>query len=226
MIVEANADFELLTDTFAAVDGLTVSVERFHAAPELPLRSVFWAHSPWASALDEHFGADPTVADARQLSAVDGAALYRTVHPGELAVVRLYDAAIATDVLLLDATGADGDWSLRLWVPDRESLTAFRDRCSGAGVSIDIRSMYNDDPQPVGELYGLTDPQHEILLRALQSGYFNIPRDVSLSGLADELDLSSQAASERLRRGMGTLVRTVLDDGNPASEREFLPDEE
>lgn len=41
-------------------------------------------------------------------------------------------------------------------------------------------------------------------------GYFGISRDASIEDVADELDISSQAASERLRRGTGNLVRDVL----------------
>jgi hypothetical protein len=226
MIVEANAHFELLSETLAAGDGLTVTIERFHAAPELPLRSIFWAYGPSALDLDDHLPSDPTVTDAIRLSTADGAALYRAHHPTDLAAVESYNAAITSDVLLLDATGTADGWSLQLWVPDRDRLGTFRDRCSDAGVRLEIRSMYDDDPQPIGELYGLTDPQREIMLQALRTGYFNIPRDVSLSGLAGDLSLSSQAASERLRRGMRTLVRNVLDDGHPATDREFTSDEE
>ncbi|MUV89266.1 hypothetical protein GJ629_04600 [Halapricum sp. CBA1109] len=62
-----------------------------------------------------------------------------------------------------------------------------------------------------------------MLQLAVRRGYFTIPREVTLSELAAELDLSSQAASERLRRGIRTLVQTVLDD-QLLDDREFDSD--
>lgn len=220
MIVEANAHLDLLAETLAAADSVTVTVEEFNAAASVPLRSVFWAHGGSARELAGTLSTDATVEETRLLSTVDGAGLYRTHHATGLAAIDMYEAVVVTDVLLLDAVGTDDGWSLKLWVPDPDSLSAFRRRCSDGDVRIDVRSMYSDDPQPVGELYGLTEPQREILLQALEDGYFNIPRDASLSELAGTLGLSSQAASERLRRGMETLVGNVLDEQYPATRRD------
>jgi hypothetical protein len=38
-----------------------------------------------------------------------------------------------------------------------------------------------------------------------------VPRRASLSDIADELGVSTQAVSERLRRGVTTLVTNALD---------------
>ena len=65
----------------------------------------------------------------------------------------------------------------------------------------------------VGERsYGLTDEQRVALTTAYRAGYFNEPRDISLSEVADEMGLSSTAMSGRLRRGVGNLIAATLDD--------------
>lgn len=215
MIVETQMDLYVLSDALGAVSDATLTIERVHAGEEVPLRTVFWAYSDTLDRFEEALGADPTVADYRRLSAFDGARLYRTRHPPDLSVVTAYDTAIATDTMLIDAVADRDGWQLRLWMPDRSSLTSFRDVCTAAGIDLAITSMYHDQPQPVGDLYGLTESQREVLLLAAEKGYFTIPRENSLADLADELDLSSQAVSERLRRGMRTLVDTVLVDHYP-----------
>lgn len=220
MIVEVTADLDLLNATLATTEGRAVSVERFEATSEVPLQSVFWI-SDAESELDRALDRDPTVTSARLLTRDGGASLYRTRHPPHISMVDAYEAAIHCDVRFLDAA-ADGDgWWLKLWMADRDSLAAFRDACESASVPIDIRSMYNDEPQPMGDLYGLTERQREVLQLALREGYFQIPRESTLADLAENMDLSSQAASERLRRGMRTLVRNVLTENDPTVNGQF-----
>lgn len=222
MIVEAHASLDLLLATRTALDTPTISVARFDTARSVPLRSVFWIQDTGddvPAALDD----DETVADYRRLSTTADASLFRAYHPDDASVTDFYDCAISTDVLVLEATSNADTWEFDLWVPDRESLGQFRSRCDDAALSLSIHSMYNDEPQAVGDVYGLTEYQREILQLAVRRGYFTIPREVTLSELAAELDLSSQAASERLRRGIRTLVQTVLDEQS-IDDRDFDSD--
>ncbi len=48
------------------------------------------------------------------------------------------------------------------------------------------------------------------LIKAKEMGYYDVPRGISLSELADELGVSHQALSERLRRGHGRLIDRTL----------------
>lgn len=224
MIVEVNADLDLFRPTLRTAE-YTLSLEQLHTAPDIPLRSVFWLHAGSDVDFEGALASDPTVTDYRLLSEADGASLYRARHPAETPAVDAYEAAVETDALLVNGRGTGDGWHLKLWLPDRESLSAFRERCADADVPMTIRSMYDDAPQPVNELYGLTERQRETLLLAAQNGYFTIPRDSTLAELADELDLSSQAASERLRRGMRTLVDNVIDTSHPGTETDLDSDE-
>jgi predicted DNA binding protein len=45
---------------------------------------------------------------------------------------------------------------------------------------------------------------------AVRGGYYGIPRGTSTQELADELGISAQAVTERLRRGVATLVNNTL----------------
>jgi predicted DNA binding protein len=56
----------------------------------------------------------------------------------------------------------------------------------------------------------LTDEQREVLQVAHDLGYFDVPRSATLADVAAELGISSQAASERLRRGHRQLIAQHL----------------
>jgi hypothetical protein len=76
--------------------------------------------------------------------------------------------------------------------------------------------------EPAGR-YGLTDSQHRVLELASRRGYFEIPRDVTLKELADEVGVSHQALSEQLRRGIGALVEDTICIGTFPEGEEATP---
>lgn len=58
--------------------------------------------------------------------------------------------------------------------------------------------------------HDLTPEQRDTLLTALERGYFEEPREITLQELAEVLDLSPTAVSGRMRRGQATLVARSL----------------
>jgi predicted DNA binding protein len=75
-------------------------------------------------------------------------------------------------------------------------------------------NIWELERQPSGR-YGLTDEQYEALVEAYQRGYFEVPLGITLAELAEELGVSHQALSERVRRGTGALVDDTLLIGSP-----------
>lgn len=92
--------------------------------------------------------------------------------------------------------------------PDRDALGAFRDQIERTELS--VQAIHQWESAPRADRYGISDAQQEILHLASQRGYFDVPRQASLADLAEDLDVSSQAASERLRRGLDSLVERAL----------------
>ncbi len=61
------------------------------------------------------------------------------------------------------------------------------------------------------------------MLAALEHGYYDVPREASLTDLAERLDVSHQALSERLRRGHGNLVKHALGANEGGEEEVSVP---
>jgi len=54
----------------------------------------------------------------------------------------------------------------------------------------------------------LTEKQREALATAYTMGYFEHPQQTDLGAIADELGISTSAASGRIRRGIGSLIES------------------
>jgi predicted DNA binding protein len=57
----------------------------------------------------------------------------------------------------------------------------------------------------------LTAAERETLTRALELGYFEVPRRITLSALAEDLERPDVAVSEELRRGVAVVLRRDAD---------------
>ncbi len=100
-------------------------------------------------------------------------------------------------------------WRYRLRFPDRDALVSFRQFCLNSGIEFSLRRLTEGRTDAVAT--DLTDPQREVLEAALESGYFRVPRETPLSGVAERIGISEQAASERLRRAEATAAERLLD---------------
>lgn len=125
------------------------------------------------------------------------------------------DAGVAVD----RAVGGD-NWSIEGFASDRGSLGRLRQACSNRGVRVSVERIGSSMLDPENARDGLTDRQWRTLKRALEEGYFETPRQTTLSDLGDEFDITRQAVANRLRRGIRTLVTRSLAE-NPVGDLEM-----
>ena len=111
---------------------------------------------------------------------------------------------------ILSGTGTPQTWEFELRFQSHDALSEFQEYCSDAHISLEVGRIYNPMRPGTGMWYGLTAPQRETLVRAVRGGYYSIPREMSTQDLAEELDISDQAVTERLRRAIDTLVENTL----------------
>lgn len=150
----------------------------------------------------------PTVEDIQVVSTHDGETLYAL--DWEVSRDTFFAGLQDVDVNVMGATGGADSWSFELRFPSHAAVSSFQDYCADAGIPIEVDRVYNPVKPDAGPWYGLTPPQRETLVRAVQSGYYSIPRQTSTNQLAETFDISDQAVTERLRRAVITLTQNTL----------------
>jgi len=158
--------------------------------------------------------ADPRVVTLSAIDRTSPSPLYRiewTAPPPCPALYRL-------DLLVERMSAAPDGWTFRVHAGSLDALRDLQRDCRDAAIPLGVErldySSDDGDPDP----YGLTPKQRVVLLAAIEAGYFAVPRETTLAGLAAQFDVSDQAISERLRRGQRNLMRaTVLADVGPSS---------
>lgn len=166
-----------------------------------------WVDGTDVDVFDERVGACERVESVSELDRIDGRTLYRIEWDERSG--RLVDALEANRATVLDARGGDR-WTFRLRFPTHAALSAFHERCERDGIGLSLVRIGSLEDESLGRP-GLTAEQRQALELATERGYFSVPREVTLSELADELGISTQAASERVRRGTDAVLRSTLD---------------
>lgn len=207
-----------LHETLSTVPNARFEVERVVAHEVDRVLPFVWATADDQEALQELLSEDPSVESSTLLSDMDEAWLYRMEWVERVRLVT--HVLLEHEAAVLDAAGSDDEWHLRIFFPERESLSQTHDFADQQDITIDVRKIYE---MSGGEFdrFGLTETQHETLVRAFDRGYYDVPHGVTTAELGDEFGVSAQAISKRLRRGHGSLVKETLIVGRePGPEPE------
>jgi predicted DNA binding protein len=219
--VSVAAETFTLGETIEAVPEATFDVERVVAHDADRVMPFIWASAPDREELEDAFAADQSVENVELLSDLDGEWLYRMEWVSHVQFV--VHALLEEQATVLDAESANGRWQLRLLFPDREALSRTDDFCREHDIDITIDAIYAMENERHAR-FGLTEEQAETLTAALEHGYYEVPREFSVADLAEELDISHQALSERFRRAHGNLVGNTLVVGDEEdSESQATP---
>jgi predicted DNA binding protein len=116
---------------------------------------------------------------------------------------------------LLRGVCRDEFWEFTVRFAEHERLTGFRRHCETHEIELSVDRIYHQMEPEKGPEFGLTEPQRKALALAVERGYYEIPRRCRTIELADELGISAQAVTERLRRGVANLARHTLLAGYP-----------
>lgn len=102
-----------------------------------------------------------------------------------------------------------GTLEYRLTIPDRSVLAPIVDqlRESGATVSVTRLLAAGEDGDDTATL---TDKQRETLWKAIESGYYDRPRGTTLEEIADDLGITTSAASQRLTAVRRRLIENYV----------------
>lgn len=199
-----------LPEALAVVPAVTVEAERLATHSTMEVLPFLWAIGG-SENFRETLTADPTVQRATVAEETEGGVLFK-VHWHDQ-VPELVDEMVDHHATIVEAKGRSGEWQLKLRFVEESQVSTFREHFSGR--RFEVRRLYHPTA-PHQREYDLTAEQHAALVAALRSGYFGVPRGASVEDLGEELDISANAVSQRLRRGSANLVRNALtfDDAN------------
>lgn len=116
----------------------------------------------------------------------------------------LVSALIATDARMLEGESIGEGWDFRLQFASHDKLSEFRQYCEDKEIPIILRRLYN--PHYPREGNSMTADQQEAILKAYERGYFEVPRNTTISELSEVFEISDNAYSQRLRRGLSSLI--------------------
>lgn len=169
-----------------------------------------WASGGDLEAFECGLDTDETVVRYVTVGGTGARRLYRARLTPKASASLDYHRWTDGEAVFLSAERDVGSWTVEAYFPNRSVLQQFERRCEAAGVQFDLLEVSEADGLRDTQQFGLTEVQAETLLTALDRGYYSIPREVNLEELAEPLDVSHQAVSERLRRGVESLVETTL----------------
>lgn len=168
-----------------------------------------WATTDDFGSFERALAADPTIDEVTQSVPVTDRRLLRVTLTEAGTETDLFPVIVETGSVIQEATVTADGWDCHFGFADNAALSRFFEACRSMGIEYDIHRIY--EPRTAEDVDdGLTESQREALVTATNMGFFDVPRQTSLEALGTELGISDSAVSERIRRGMKTLVAQSL----------------
>ncbi len=178
---------------------------------------LLWANGGDFEAFEAALDLDETVASPSRVVRFGERRLYQLELQGEGLRKSVYPTVVEEGGVIRDLSATHEGWDFRISFPTAGSFDRFYDVCRDNGFGFTLHRIYEEQDGAEEPGYGLTSGQCDVLVAAAELGYLAVPRRCSLAELADYLGISENAASERFRRGVKTLVEnTVYDPGGSA----------
>ncbi|RRJ28160.1 bacterio-opsin activator domain-containing protein [Halocatena pleomorpha] len=211
-----NPNFPLM-DSLSTVPDMQLRVEQAIAEHSEQPILFLWANGDDFETFESALASDRTVEDSTRIEDTGDRRLYR-VQVTERSEMVLYPAELEAGTSRLSVLASEDGVKTRMRLPDRRAIRQFRKICDEYDVSLSLQGLYEDDGSTRIGRYGLSPKQQTALQKAMSRGYYTVPRTITLEDLARELDISRQAASERLRRGCHLLIKNTLGGANSNSD--------
>lgn len=216
LFVEVHLDHPLMRETLQEVPEMQTEWIR-NVSVDGDRELLFLAEGGDFERFESAMEDDPTVALSRAIE-VGHQRLYAASIRGRGAETDLYPVLLELDGVVMSATATDEGWFCRFGFPGHPEVGQFFAAAEERGVEHEIHRLH--EPRRVGgdPNVELSDAQREALVTALDSGYFDIPRQTNLVDLGDALGISDTAVSQRLRRGLKTVLEaSVRSESGPGS---------
>lgn len=127
----------------------------------------------------------------------------------ETADPRLLVPMLEAEIPLQTPFGVDegaATWEL---TTSADRLATLGERLEAAGIAFDLEALR--DPRETADRL-LTDRQQEALLAAIEAGYYETPREITLTDLSSVLGISKATGSDLLHRAESAVLTWFVDE--------------
>ena len=191
---------------FENLPGATVELERLipHETMIIPY---FWVRGAKTDEIEAEFEPHAGAVNIRLVDSVDDE--YLMCVEWDKTYFGILSALAEANVVVLSGIGTKEEWRFEVRGETREAIAEFREDCQERDIPIAITAVHAMLPIQ-GDGYELTETQREALVLAHERGYFDSPPKTSLEAIAEELGITQQSLSSRLRRGHRRLIGATL----------------
>lgn len=188
--------------------GLELEFERIVPTDEA-IMPYFWVSSDNLDNFERSLAASSHVVDFMALDQTDQGTLYRVEWARDRGM--LIEGFVETGGAVLSGEVDENEMRFVVRFADHDHLAQFYNYCVEHDIKLELMRVYSlTDRSERAREFGLTPEQREALVLAATHGYFSSPRETSMNDLADDLDISQQAMSQRIRRGTEKILLGAL----------------
>lgn len=205
-----------LEETMERIPQIELETERIAAHSTKWVMPCLWVSNAELDDVEAAFESDPTVDEIVKTEHFDEEAFFH-VEWADVVEHRINEF-LDKEASILNAQVEDGRWNIRIRFATREQFEAFREYLTDQNRSFQLLTLAEPD-EPHEESEDITATQREALVTAAELGYYRVPREITASELASELETSHQAVSELLRRGTENLICSTLTSKAEIDER-------
>lgn len=190
-------------------EGMTIDLETY--VPSGDRTELFFSTTGPPAAREafvERVGGHPSVADITEIEAFEDQTLLAIEW--DVASDSLFQGVRKCHGQIMNVTGTPDEWEFTIRFRVYGGLGRFHEFCEDRDIDFGLLQVYQlreSRSESGTRLFGMTDTQCETLIRAVERGYFAVPRQCSTADLATEFGVSDQSITERIRRGVANFVR-------------------
>lgn len=196
-----------LGEALAAVPDAVVEADHVATHSRLGVLPFIWVSGDGADAFADALADDQTVESFVVADEFADEVLYHVQWTETVAEV--VDSLVDHHAAITHARAREDAWTFRMRFAEESMVSSFKAFLDERDVAFEVHSLSKPSGPRQGET-GLTPEQRAALEAAYHSGYFAIPRETSSAELGERLDISGNAASERVRRGCEALIESSL----------------
>jgi predicted DNA binding protein len=211
MVLEASfivEDSEFpLSAVFEHLSSVTIELDRVVPTTSAAI-PYFWIYTDDTTKLNTDLGDEIGTSEVTIIDQIEEAMFVRV--DWNLDHESVLTAILNTGVTLLSGKGRGGQWIFTVRAQEQAEISSFQTYCRNHELSVELTQLNSVSPLKDGQEYNLTADQRIALELAYNRGYFESPRRATQEDLGDDLDITRQAVSSLLKRGIGQLIASTL----------------